>query len=680
MQILIVDDSASIREITGDILKTSGYSQILTAKSGEEALEILSRPRDASKEKKIDLILMDMLMPGMGGIEACRKIKENERFHHVPVIMVTAIKDMEMLKLAFEAGVNDYIQKPVNPVELLARVRSALSLKSEIDKRQDKESELLDLTTELKETNEKLRNFEKAIHNMQIGLTIADPEGKILYCNPAEAKMHNYSPEELIGKDARIFAPEKLWKPMERKKVKKIDSFRRETINVRKDGTILPVQLLSDVVINDGGEPIAIISTCEDITERTKAKQELKDAHDKLEQRVKERTEELSGTNTLLREEIGERKKVEESLRLSENEYRTLFQQFSALLEAIPDSLILFGPDLKILWSNQGTARIFGLKKKQARGEQYVIVEKIYENINDWPVKKCFKSGKEESDEVSTEDGMMLNIRAFPIIDEKGKVSNVLELIIDVTEKASLQAEAMKAGHLASIGELSAGVAHEINNPINGIINCGQLIEKKLGQAEKVEELASMIIKEGKRVAKIVKALLSFARNRGDKVEAVSLERVLWESLALTEAHLRKDGITLNIDFPPDLPLVTANDQQIEQVFLNLINNARYALNEKYPRDDKNKVLEIKAQTLMRDKKLYLRTVFHDSGPGISKKIINRVINPFFTTKPPKEGTGLGLSISHGIIDDHGGKLTIESKEDKFTKVIVELPTREELQ
>jgi len=652
MAILIVDDSESIREITGDMLTSSGYSPILTAASGEEALEILS-----SKNNSIDLILMDMLMPGMGGVETCRKIKELKAHRYLPVIMVTAINDMEMLKLAFDAGVNDYIQKPVNNIELLARVRSALSLKSEIDMRQKRESEL-------KEINEKLRYFEKAIHNMQMGLTIADPEGKIIYCNPAEAKMHKYEPEELIGRDARIFAPEKFWKPMKKMKLKEIGSFRRETTNLRKDGTTFPVQLLSDVVLNNSGEPIALVTTCEDITERTKAKQALRDAHDKLDARVRERTKELSDANTLLME--------------SEKELRNLFQQFNALLEAIPDSLILFSPGLKILWSNHSAVKILAINGKEKPGKSFDVIKKVYEDMEEWPVKKCFASGHEESDEISMDDGRMFHIRAFPVIDEKGEVNNVLQLLIDVTETANLRAEAMKAGHLASIGELAAGVAHEINNPINGIINCAQLIEKKCEGMEKVEELSSMIIKEGKRVAKIVKALLSFARDSGDKVERVSLEAVLGEALALTEAHLRKDGITLLIDFPSHLPMVMANDQQIEQVFLNLINNARYALNEKYPHDDKNKTLEIGAKVMKCQKKPLIRLIFKDSGPGIGKKIIHRVINPFFTTKPAKEGTGLGLSISHGIIEDHGGRLSIESKEGKYTKIIIELPAREE--
>jgi PAS domain S-box-containing protein len=540
-------------------------------------------------------------------------------------------------------------------------------LKTAKDKAKAKSENLIAMAEELRSSNERLSYFEKAIHNMQIGLTIADTKGKIIYCNPAEAEMHQYNMNELVGMDARVFAPKESWKPMGKSKLKKIGSFRRETMNLRKDGSTFPIQLLSDVVRNDDGEPVALVSTCEDITERKKIAGELKEAHDRLEARVKERTKELTLANLSLKEEISRRENMEDSLRQSKNEYRTLF----------PDSLTLFSKDLKIIWANEGASSIFALKKKPAIGECCALVEQLYDKFDNWPVSRCFESGHEETDEVTTKDGKRINIRAFPIMDADGNVTNVIEVLSDVSEMVSLQAEAMRAGHLASIGELSAGVAHEINNPINGIINCAQLILNRCDGNVKLEELAKMIIKEGNRISKIVEALLSFARKRGEKAVPVDLNEVLSDSLALTEAHLRKDGIALHIDFSETLPDVTGNDQQIEQVFLNLINNARYALNQLPSDRDEGKILKITAKTLKIEKNPYVRVLFHDNGPGISADIVSRVIDPFFSTKPPKEGTGLGLSISHGIINDHGGRLSIDSKKDSYTKVVVDLPIKE---
>jgi len=145
--------------------------------------------------------------------------------------------------------------------------------------------------------------------------------------------------------------------------------------------------------------------------------------------------------------------------------------------------------------------------------------------------------------------------------------------------------------------------------------------------------------------------------------------------MALTGAHMRKDGIMLEMDIPSGLPRIFANPQQLQQVILNIIGNARYALNQKYPSSNEQKKFLIKAiETTINDKP-YVRIEFTDHGTGMPAAIVSKVLNPFFSTKPEGQGTGLGLSISHGIISDHGGRLSIESVEGEFTKVITIVPT-----
>jgi signal transduction histidine kinase len=135
-----------------------------------------------------------------------------------------------------------------------------------------------------------------------------------------------------------------------------------------------------------------------------------------------------------------------------------------------------------------------------------------------------------------------------------------------------------------------------------------------------------------------------------------------------------KKGISLKLDVPLGLSKVNVASQQIQQVFLNILNNARYALNRKYPGKDDGKRLEITGEEVMVEGVPYVRIIFHDSGAGINSGILDKVMNPFFTTKPTGKGTGLGLSISHGIVKDHGGRLSIESIEGEYTKVTVDLP------
>ncbi|MBI4682778.1 MAG: hybrid sensor histidine kinase/response regulator, partial [Nitrospirae bacterium] len=138
--------------------------------------------------------------------------------------------------------------------------------------------------------------------------------------------------------------------------------------------------------------------------------------------------------------------------------------------------------------------------------------------------------------------------------------------------------------------------------------------------------------------------------------------------------QIRKDGIHLKVDIPSEPIKLPLHPQQIQQVFLNVISNARFALNQKYPGTHENKILEIKFDELTIDDQPYVRIIFLDNGSGISDDIIEKVVNPFFSTKPNRMGTGLGLSISHGIITEHGGKLMINSANGEFTKVTIHLP------
>ncbi len=245
-------------------------------------------------------------------------------------------------------------------------------------------------------------------------------------------------------------------------------------------------------------------------------------------------------------------------------------------------------------------------------------------------------------------------------------------------EKAILQKEAERAAHLAALGELAAGTAHEINNPVNGIINCAEILVNKTAAGSREQDLGRRIIKDGDRIAFIVQSLLSFAREEGEEKVSVQVRDILTDTLALTEARLRKEGITLLMDIDGDGLAVCAQPQHLEQVFLNIINNARDALNQKYPEKEEGKTLTITAKRAFANGRPQVRIAFHDQGTGIPEQVMNRVMNPFFSTKPKGKGTGLGLSISQGIVANCGGKLTIDSVEGAFTEVAVELPLLEE--
>jgi PAS domain S-box-containing protein len=420
---------------------------------------------------------------------------------------------------------------------------------------------------------------------------------------------------------------------------------------------------------------IGLIHIARDVTERKRAEEEIQKAKDDLEIRVEERTSELRIINEQMKEEIAERKMAVNALQKSESEYKNLSQEFNALLNGIPDNLILLSPDLKIKWANKAAAAIIRKEDARIKGQYcYSLCCNIISPCENCPTLRSFATGKEEASEISTSEGKIWDIRSFPIKDESGKVKNVIELARDVTEKVNLQAGATRTRHLASLGELAAGVAHEINNPINNIINYAQILIDEFDRENRDNGIARRIIKDGDRIATIVRSLLSFARIRKEEKSSIYLHEIFSDMLSLTSAQIRKDGIHLKVHIPSKIFKIPAHPQQIQQVFLNLISNSRFALNKKYPGTDNNKILEITCDEISFDHFPYVRIVFHDRGIGIPANIIDKVINPFFSTKPNPIGTGLGLSISHGIIGEHGGKLTINSIDREFTKIIIDLP------
>jgi len=244
----------------------------------------------------------------------------------------------------------------------------------------------------------------------------------------------------------------------------------------------------------------------------------------------------------------------------------------------------------------------------------------------------------------------------------------------DVTEHRKMEAHMRQQQKLESIGTLASGVAHEINNPINGIMNYAQLLGDRLPTDSPLRQYADDILKETDRVALIARNLLAFARNEKQSHSPARLKDIVDAALSLIQAVFRHDNIVLETDVPADLPRVNCRSHQIQQVLMNLLTNARDALNERYAGAGPNKVLRITARELDRNGQKWIRTTVEDRGTGIASVVMANVFDPFFTTKSQGMGTGLGLSISHGIVTEHDGNILIESEIGQYTRVHVDLP------
>lgn len=394
---------------------------------------------------------------------------------------------------------------------------------------------------------------------------------------------------------------------------------------VCKNGKIIPCILTATPFTNPHGQVIGIVESFKDISD-------IREAHETLN---------------------SEREKLHRIL--------------SHLLEGVS----IVKTDYSIEYQNEILRESFG----ECEGKCcYRVLMGRHRPCEPCLMREAIASGTVKHAEYETSDGRFFERAYTKITDIDGKDKAVV-LIRDITEEKATLSAAMHAEQLAAVGELAAGVAHEINNPINGIINYAQVVLNKSEKGEMVNDIAGRIVKEGDRIARIVEGLLSFSRRRNEEKKIGSIKDILSDALMLTAAQMRKDNIAVKVNLTKNLPPILAQAHEIEQVFINIISNARHALNEKYPGPDDDKLLEIYSQPVSHDGQQYVRISFCDHGIGIPEHTIDKVKNPFFTTKSGGKSTGLGLSISHGILESHGGKLTIESAAGDYTRVNVDLPS-----
>jgi len=393
-----------------------------------------------------------------------------------------------------------------------------------------------------------------------------------------------------------------------------------------------------------------------EIIERSKAENELTQLNETLKLRISQLTE------------------TEKALSESEKKYRGIFEN---ALEGIFQTK----PTGKFIDANPSMAGILGYNSAE---ELITTVNDIEKQLYvDTDHRKRILQLLQKKPSISNyecqcfrKDGnkiwVILQIRA--IYNNQGEMTMLEGILQDVTERKAMQAEALRNARLVSLGELAAGVAHEINNPINGIINYAQILINRNKKKDKETDLPNRIIKEGTRIERIVRSLLSFARERNEKKYRVHISDIITDALDLMRSMLAKNRIQVLVKIPDTLPKIKVNPGQIHQVFINIISNAQHALNEKYSSTTEGKVLEIQAEQATKDDASIIRITFHDKGVGIASDKIDRIWEPFFSTKLPNRGTGLGLSISHGIIENHNGKLLAESVVNKYTAITVELP------
>ena len=492
--------------------------------------------------------------------------------------------------------------------------------------------------TERRMMEEELRRLSDAVRMSSDSITITDLEGTIIDVNEATLKVQGAkSKAELLGlKPYEAIVPEDqegalrdLAKVMEEGYARDIQYH-----VLTRDGRRLLVETSASLMRGANGEPIGVVAVSRDITER---------------------------------------KRMEEALRQRE-------QNYLLLLESTFEGMVVVDAEtLKVVFGNRRALKMFGFDPILRDGIGLNFLDLVHPEDREAVVRgvvedlQTLERRKKYEVRAKTKDGREIWVDALATrIEFQGRLAILLSMK-DVTERKRVEEERRRleeqiqlAGRLAAVGELAAGVAHELNNPIAAIRGFAQLLNGRKDVDEATKKDLSTIYSEAQRASRITQNLLTFARKHEPEKRLISMNEALEKTLELRTHQMTMNNIELVLELDAELPRTMADSHQMQQVFLNIINNAEQSMVEAHGKGR----LEVKTEKAGG----LIRITFSDDGPGIPEENLEKIFDPFFTTKEVGKGTGLGLSICYGLVEAHGGRIHVRSMPGKGATFVVEIP------
>lgn len=352
------------------------------------------------------------------------------------------------------------------------------------------------------------------------------------------------------------------------------------------------------------------------------------------------------------------------------NNFTALLQSkelLQSVFDGIPDMMILLGPELDIRMANRAYLQKNRVNLEEALGRKC----RPMENGCEWPLageplSRAISTKEPAKEEITTTSGEIFMVYYYPILDEVGKVWGILRYARDITLEKQVENRIQQTEKMAAMGHLAAGVAHEINNPMGIILCYTDLLKRQLIDNDQTRKDIGVIEKQAKNCQRIISDLLNFSRHQKARFQPADINTALTQVIDMVRHQFEKKGMDIRIDLADSLPVLSMDVDKMKQVFLNLIINAHQAI-EHAPG-------EIWINTRFAVGNAHVLVNIRDNGPGIHPDILDKVFDPFFSTKQTDEGTGLGLSVSYGIVRDHGGELTVKSEIGKFTEFTIQLP------
>ncbi len=469
----------------------------------------------------------------------------------------------------------------------------------------------------LQESEEKLRLTLEAVTE---GIVVIDLKGRILQVNQAAVKLQDFNTrEELTGRDIFQFISLKDRTRAVADFQQVVESERRKDTGYRiitKAGLERDVEVSTGVLKDAGGVAIGVVCSIKDVSERKQAEANLQAGKELIEN----------------------------------------------ILTTMPNAVLVLRKDLSIVLANQTFYGFFQLERDAVEGR---LLDQLLPERTVSRAVRAVLEGKECQADLEfrhkvagTERIMVANV--FPMREKQA-----LLVISDITDERGRQERIQMTERLASVGEMAAGVAHELNNPLTSVVSLAEMLAEE-DLPDEIRADIQDIYKETMRAAGVVRKLLAFSRQYSAARLSVQVNEVINDILKLRNYEHKVNNISVEAHLDPDLTEVAADYHQLQQVFLNIILNAESAMTGAHG----SGVLTITSACLGD----MVRISIADDGPGIPEESLTKVFNPFYTTKDVGQGTGLGLSICFGIIKEHHGRIYVEKGDGKGATFVVELP------
>ena len=629
-RVLLVDDSATYLAFLEAELAGDGY-RLLTATSGEAAVQ-------AAEQNNIDCAVIDLVMPGMDGIELCRHlIKMRKPGRSLPVLIVTAQGSKEKMMESLEVGADDYVEKSGDATVLKARLRALLRRKMLQDEHQRIQDEIHDKELEL--ARERTRNeahLRAILDNAADCVISVNPKGLVNTFNKAAEQAFGYGSDEVIGREVSMLMPGRTTETGDPFPLPASDEAAmtnggnggpRSVEARRRDGSMFPAELSVGEVVTEADR--WFVGIVRDVTERRRAEEDLRAAD----------------------------------------------EQIHLLLDSIGDGVYGVDIDGRATFVNRSALEMLGFAEDELLGANaHEMFHHSRPDGSAYPGEECsnlvtIRNGeaREGSEDLFwKKDGSQLPVRlSSRPVRKDGELVGAVVSFQDLSQHKDMEARLRQAQKMEAVGRLTGGVAHDFNNLLTVIMGNVQLLGRLMGDDEKANARLNKIMGAAKSGAELTRRLLTFSRQQvleTGNVDVNELVRDMDDMLRRTMS----ENIVVTAAISEEACLGRTDRNQLEHALLNLCVNARDAMPDGGRLTIQTKRTHLNNAYAATHSEVrpgdYVEIAVSDTGTGIAPEIMDKIFEPFFTTKEKGKGTGLGLSTIFGFMKQSGGHVSVYSE------------------